>query len=658
MIQTQCFVIKCRRTSEAWRPLGYIANENIFFSGVERNENHADGKSHRFHLILDAILQSFKDAQRPGALRNSSVRLGKHKKIVNLYVPLQFIIGDVEGGDQLCSRYSYRGIASPRLCRTCDVSTENCGRTDIECKRIEVAHIRQLYEEQNLEALKALAQRPTFNCLYDIDCGKDPYGIFSMVHTEGLHALEVGVMKYMVEILLEELPNSKHGDLDRLVKRLNALPHQHGYAGFPRLLWSDGVTTLTQLTGDQRVGKMFAILLVALTRDGERFFTKNLPGGQITWRRMVYCFQQILCYWAWLKQDFYWMTSDEDACEAATQSIKLMMRQLQALWPRREGLQWLLTKIHEQFHVPVDIHRNGKPANVHTGPQEHNHISAKNAAKKTQMQKRKIDLQTGERIVDRLILQRAYDRVRETVREMDEALEHHERLDADTNGIDDTIEDDNGVVRNATKGTVEMVQDVPKTNKKKQMPPVLAGIQWKTGRNNTVRENILLQEYVLGFLIEIFFQDHAQVGPRKKGKKQRTLSLKCFTEYQRNGIIYRCHPMYRGEYPYYDWCQIKWKIGETEVDLLGRIHLFIETPEGEIKAVVQSVLHGTEEAHGIFGSYWFLESNGNKPRLALAELVQLGDPAMVLPYESGGQRYIHYHEREKWAGYFIAMEGV
>jgi hypothetical protein len=42
--------------------------------------------------------------------------------------------------------------------------------------------------------LDALAQRPGFNALYKIDCGGDPYGVFSMIYTEGLHALEVGLI--------------------------------------------------------------------------------------------------------------------------------------------------------------------------------------------------------------------------------------------------------------------------------------------------------------------------------------------------------------------------------------------------------------------------------------------------------------------------------
>jgi hypothetical protein len=145
---------------------------------------------------LDCILESFKAAQLPGALSNTNIQLGREEKLVNLYVPLQFIIGDVEGGNQLCGRWSYRLQTCQQMCCTCDVSTENCNKTTIICKRIEVAKIKELYLHQDTKALNNLCQRITFNAFYDIDCGKDPYRIFSMVHTEGLHALEIGVMKY------------------------------------------------------------------------------------------------------------------------------------------------------------------------------------------------------------------------------------------------------------------------------------------------------------------------------------------------------------------------------------------------------------------------------------------------------------------------------
>jgi hypothetical protein len=130
----------------------------------------------------------------------------------------------------------------------------------------------------------------------------------------------------------------------------------------------------------------------ALTLEGEKFFEKHLSGGHATWNKMVYVFQQILCYWTWLKQDTFWMVDDELACQNATASIRILMDQLQLLWPWCDGLEWNLTKPHKQFHVPLDIHCNGNHKNVHTGPQEHNHIDIKNAAKKKKLNKKKLDI--------------------------------------------------------------------------------------------------------------------------------------------------------------------------------------------------------------------------------------------------------------------------
>jgi hypothetical protein len=67
------------------------------------------------------------------------------------------------------------------------------------------------------------------------------------------------------------------------------------------MLWQDGINGITRLTGDLMVApKMFAICCVASTREGEAFFKRVLERGLVTWHKMVYVFQQILCYWTWL----------------------------------------------------------------------------------------------------------------------------------------------------------------------------------------------------------------------------------------------------------------------------------------------------------------------------------------------------------------------
>ena len=57
----------------------------------------------------------------------------------------------------------------------------------------------------DLTELDALAQWPGFT-LYIIDCGNDPYSVFSMIHTKGLHALGVGLIPYMLKFLLDNIP--------------------------------------------------------------------------------------------------------------------------------------------------------------------------------------------------------------------------------------------------------------------------------------------------------------------------------------------------------------------------------------------------------------------------------------------------------------------
>jgi hypothetical protein len=59
------------------------------------------------------------------------------------------------------------------------------------------------------------------------------------------------------------------------------------------------VAGISLLSGDS---KFFAIIAKALTLEGQQFFTAILPGGFLGWRRMVYIFQQINCYWTWLKK--------------------------------------------------------------------------------------------------------------------------------------------------------------------------------------------------------------------------------------------------------------------------------------------------------------------------------------------------------------------
>ena len=644
MMSLGIFTAATRRHSYAWRPLGFIANESVNFSKEQRAENDADTKNERFHTILKSILQSFKDSQIPGALHNLLIQLGPHIKRCDLYMPLQFIIGDVEGGDMLCSRYHYRQLKCNRLCRTCDVSTVDAGRTDRDCNRILVQDIKNLIAREEFEELHSLAQRPTFNALYDIDCGNCPYGVFSMIHTEGLHAIEIGLMPYMNEILQKELPKKALAELDALIQRLVKDPNQHAYENFPRALWPDGVTTLSMLSGAEKVGKLFAITLVAQTLEGMEFFCRVLPGGEVTWKKMLYCFQQILCYWSWLKQDRFWNADDEQGCEKATRCIKIMMKQIQVLWPRKEGLEWNLTKLHEQFHIPFDIFRHGAHINVHTGPQEHNHIQLKRAAKNTQRRKAVIDFQTGERVIDRLIIDKAYDILHKHKKEfqMDTPLE------------------ENGISPVSSKGTIVLLHRTNTPNNQME-----GCYNWDNRNYND--KPIPHSSHILALLYRLHFTANSTPIKDSTDRPGRSLELQFYSEYRRDGVLYRCHPHYRSQKAHYDWSYVRWqdeKNPDAHHDVIGRILLFYLHPvENTIYAIIHSVDQSTQTTHGVYGHYYYTEQQGKSstspPALYSVSVECLEKHALMIRYkEKDDNIWVHIWDQGDWVDCFQNIEDI
>jgi hypothetical protein len=319
-----------------------------------------------------------------------------------------------------------------------------------------------------------------------------------------------------------------------------------------------------------------------------------------------------------------------------------MMQQLQALWPRKVGLEWNLTKLHEQFHVPVDIHRHGRPKNVHTGPAEHNHVDLKKAGHKTQLNKRKLDIQTGQRMIDRLIIQFAYDRVHCPANICNTNLEY------------------TGACRNGSKGVFRF-RTIPNNGRW----AADGQVQWNkpdyTGFVPLMHDSIiaLLGSKLLTKYGTETFADGVPIT---------TLDVPFCTEYQRNDFVYRAHPKYRNEKAYYDWAYIKWWDGEDPVTLeakyvsiIGRILCFFHHPDGELMAVVHSCKCETNEQHGVFGTYWHLEYDGPvktpRPHLEMVHVDAIEEHACMIPYSSANPyMWVHVWNQNEWADCFQTIE--
>ena len=232
-------------------------------------------KSQRENQLYEIVLQSFKQAQQDSALDNVELRLGDHTKMVNLKVPLAFIIGDIQGGDGICGRSAYYGKDARRICHMCDATPAVYdSRKPNKCNLLIMEEMKQLCIDKDLKKLYDLMQYPTWQAFYDIDYGGLPGGVFTAAcPPEALHSLENGLVLHCLKEMFESVMSEKtKTQLDAVVQHWVSYPRQQQMRSymdsFPRLLYKDGLTNITDISAGTKMGILFALVVAAQTIDG------------------------------------------------------------------------------------------------------------------------------------------------------------------------------------------------------------------------------------------------------------------------------------------------------------------------------------------------------------------------------------------------------
>lgn len=126
--------------------------------------------------------------------------------------------------------------------------------------------------------------------------------------------------------------------------------------------------------------------------------------------------EQMSAYRAWLKLEHYWERDDTTTLYDVQKAIETLIKQIIKFIPRTTGNHWAIAKIHEQLHIALNILFYGAHRNVHTGPQEHNHIeNTKKPAKQVQRKKALLDWQISNRLVDKYVIDLAHQEIIENI---------------------------------------------------------------------------------------------------------------------------------------------------------------------------------------------------------------------------------------------------
>ena len=556
-----------RNKSRAWRPLGFIPNVDNFYSKAQYATLFTtEDKILRFQQMCDAVFTSLVESQKLGALDNITLRLGPYEKEVNLKCPVAFIIGDAQGGDIIAGRSPYYGRSASRICRSCNATYDN--QTDTgrnACQRLLQAPIKMAIERGDTELLDKLGQKNCFNAFMKLDYGGSPFGIFlASCPPEPLHQLEKGpVADAIYQLYNGMLTKPELSRLDDIVTGWCKLPSQclmRSYrCKFPRLIFADGITTLSHTTAETYMGMMLSIVIAGLTKDGRRLFKSDKSRvGPAMYLNMLEAFEMLLAFWAWLKKDKYWDCGDAKAMLEAEDAACKLMSQILKLWPREKGQGWEKPKFHETRHYAFNIHMFGKVLNWHSGPQEHNHIdNVKNHASATQKRVMVFDWQLANRLVDKYVIDYAHSIIQQQVEES--AYQRMKAYKESSHG--NTVPNQASVQAHANDAMI--AEDVTMAGKftirfqqpKNPRQPIIAQYWWKSNRQTTY----MLDATIVNAVAKQWFL------PLSFKERKRGLHVYGYTEYHRDESVFRAHPNYRNEGPWYDYALLTWE-QEEEVE--------------------------------------------------------------------------------------------
>jgi hypothetical protein len=163
----------------------------------------------------------------------------------------------------------------------------------------------------------------------------------------------------------------------------------------------------------------------------------------------------------------------------------------------------------------------------------------------------------------------------------------------------------------------------------------------------------------------------------------RTLTLVLFTEYKRNGQLFRANPACRGGLPWHDWAMFRYEKSAQEVargksymevthdnevyhgdppdiahkhhDAPGMCLCFVEEDKKPLMAVVLccAFIHVRS---GVFATHWkveHLDAGMTKPYVLLMDVEAIVRHCLMIPENNDGHGYHEVWEKERWAKEFV-----
>ena len=140
--------------------------------------------------------------------------------------------------------------------------------------------------------------------------------------------------------------------LDELAIDFKNKHRQKHKQNFPKISFASGFTNLSQIRASEWVGILYLMCILIQNRQGRDIInTALLKGGNEDVSDVLYVFEMILCFDAWLNKSSFWSTDNNtEYIELGQKSIKDMMKYIKKYLPETNRAQgWKNPKFHYYY---------------------------------------------------------------------------------------------------------------------------------------------------------------------------------------------------------------------------------------------------------------------------------------------------------------------
>ncbi len=223
------FKRRVRANPKAWRHLGFVHDTyQSAYKKLERKKVEIGRKCRNLHFQLHAILGSLIEVHHGICGIPMKLQIKNYIKEVLVRVPIAFIVGDCEGNDKLCGKYSSHSLGTGRISRACSCPPENADDPYHICPLNLQKEMYKFIQDSNHSQLKSVAVHKHDNVFFKLNFGYNKHGTYFATHADMMHAFQSGVMKYVMEVFVNQLTVKKENNLNSLLMEFLPQLRQHG----------------------------------------------------------------------------------------------------------------------------------------------------------------------------------------------------------------------------------------------------------------------------------------------------------------------------------------------------------------------------------------------------------------------------------------------